>query len=97
MEQKKFAMAASLYFEMGSGLMASISFQKIFVLGSDVGFSMQMLRRTKEAAYCFEKAAEIQQGENAMMAIDSLKKGFECHIRHSTLRFCQSHTTISYY
>jgi hypothetical protein len=43
-----------------------------------------MLRRTKEAAYCFEKAAEIQQGENAMMAIDSLKKGFECHIRHST-------------
>jgi len=43
-----------------------------------------MLKRTKEAAYCFEKAAEIQQAENAMMAIDSLKKGFECHFKHST-------------
>lgn len=60
LEQKRFAMAASLYYELAD-----------FWLSTS---------RTVEASQYFERAAELQQTENAMSAIASLKRSFECDL-----------------
>jgi len=60
LEQKRFAMAASLYYELAD-----------FWLSTS---------RTVEASQYFERAAELQQAENAMSAIASLKRSFECDL-----------------
>jgi tetratricopeptide (TPR) repeat protein len=60
LEQKRFAMAASLYYELAD-----------FWLSTS---------RTVEASQYFERAAELQQSENAMSAIASLKRSFECDL-----------------
>jgi hypothetical protein len=41
------------------------------------------LKRTKEAALYFEKAAELQQTESAIAAIESLQRATHCHFKHS--------------
>lgn len=60
LEQKRSAMAASLYYELAD-----------FWLSTS---------RTVEASQYFERAAELQQTENAMSAIASLKRSFECDL-----------------
>lgn len=59
-EQKRFAMAASLYYELADFWLTT--------------------SRTVEASQYFERAAELQQTENAMSAIASLRRSFECDL-----------------
>lgn len=44
---------------------------------------LQLVKRTKEASLFYEKAAELQQTDNAMSAIVSLHKAFSCDLKHA--------------
>jgi hypothetical protein len=54
-----------------------------FVFADVYLFIEQLVKRTKEASLYYEKAAELQQTDNAMSAIVSLHKAFACDLKHA--------------
>lgn len=48
----------------------------------ELGQFLVRLNRSTEASQYFEKAAELQQADNAMSAIASLKKSFQCDVKN---------------
>lgn len=48
----------------------------------ELGQFLVNLSRSTEASQYFEKAAELQQADNAMSAIVSLKKSFQCDVKN---------------
>eukprot|EP01121_Diplochlamys_sp_Union-15-3_P001204 TRINITY_DN11067_c0_g1_i1.p1 TRINITY_DN11067_c0_g1~~TRINITY_DN11067_c0_g1_i1.p1 ORF type:complete len:310 (-),score=46.84 TRINITY_DN11067_c0_g1_i1:27-956(-) len=71
-----YLLAVNIYLEMKKFSMASSMYYELAV-------GLKELKRTKEAGKFYEKAAELQQTDNAMSAIDSLKNAYLCDVIHN--------------
>jgi tetratricopeptide (TPR) repeat protein len=76
--QHCYLLAIKIYLDQKKCLMAASLYY-------EMANCLALLKRTKEAAIYFEKAAELQQTECAMAALDSLKNAVECHFKHKNL------------
>jgi tetratricopeptide (TPR) repeat protein len=86
--QHCYLLAIKIYLDQKKCLMAASLYY-------EMANCLALLKRTKEAAIYFEKAAELQQTECAMAALDSLKNAVECHFKHSNFYVWSLQTNIN--